>query len=301
MGYFTPFFSIILPTYNRANFIGKAVDSVLSQTFSNFELIIVDDGSEDNTKSIINKFPDSRIRYFWKENGERGAARNYGLLHAKGEFICFLDSDDYYYKNHLQVLKKLVDETQSLCFHPSYEFVNEQGLCLAKVIMDKPISFSQIATHNILSMDAACIHRDIALNHQFSEDRNFIMGEDLHFWLRILSKYKIQTSFKITSAVFEHSKRTVNTINPDKIIYSIKQITNLLENNDLFNERHQVFIPLISGYFHSTAAYFYMCKGSRKKGLKSFVTALKFDFRQLFVLRTLSIIYRFFKPKKTHV
>ncbi len=98
-----PFFSIIIPTYNRASTIARAISSVINQSFGNWELIVIDDGSNDDTKEIVEKFNDVRIRYFWQENQERSAARNYGISLAKGEWICFLDSDDEYLPNHLNV------------------------------------------------------------------------------------------------------------------------------------------------------------------------------------------------------
>ena len=93
-----PYFSIIIPAFNRAHLISKAIDSVIAQTFEDWELIIVDDGSTDNTKDLICNYQekDSRINYIFQKNAERSAARNNGIANAKGEYICFLDSDDYW-------------------------------------------------------------------------------------------------------------------------------------------------------------------------------------------------------------
>ena len=93
-------FSIIIPTYNRAHIILRAIESVKIQTFSNWELIIVDDGSTDHTEDTIRKIDDPRINYFKKNHAERSAARNFGIAKAKGKYICFLDSDDYFLKDH---------------------------------------------------------------------------------------------------------------------------------------------------------------------------------------------------------
>ena len=96
-----PFFSIIIPSYNRAHVLPVTIKSVLHQTYKNWELIIVDDGSIDNTKEVVEKINDTRVRYIYQENAERSAARNNGIRNAKGDWICFLDSDDSYKKNHL--------------------------------------------------------------------------------------------------------------------------------------------------------------------------------------------------------
>ena len=89
------FFSVIIPTYNRAGLIGKAIDSVLAQTFADWELLIIDDGSTDNTRQIVEAYTDRRVKYIYQENAERSAARNNGVAQAAGKYICFLDSDDY--------------------------------------------------------------------------------------------------------------------------------------------------------------------------------------------------------------
>src|SRR5258706_16379849 len=98
-----PLFSVIIPTYNRAEFITRTVNSVLSQTYKSFEIIIVDDGSTDNTENILDPLlkQHSNISYLKKNNQERGAARNFGSYHAKGDYVTFLDSADILYPQHL--------------------------------------------------------------------------------------------------------------------------------------------------------------------------------------------------------
>lgn len=94
--------SVIIPSYNRADKILPAVESVLNQTYTDLELIIVDDGSGDNTKEVIESINDSRIRYVYQENAGACAARNNGINQAKGEYIAFHDSDDIWHKDKLE-------------------------------------------------------------------------------------------------------------------------------------------------------------------------------------------------------
>lgn len=89
-----PAFTVIVPTYNREHFLKRTVDSILAQTFKDFELIIVDDGSVDNTQELVRSYDDHRIIYMYKENGGINSARNMGLQCARGEYIAFCDSDD---------------------------------------------------------------------------------------------------------------------------------------------------------------------------------------------------------------
>lgn len=95
--------SVIIPTHNRAALLAEAIDSVLQQTFSDFELIIVDDGSTDNTPQVVAAYDDPRIAYIRQDGQERGAARNRGVAAAKGEFITFLDDDDWFLPHKLAV------------------------------------------------------------------------------------------------------------------------------------------------------------------------------------------------------
>jgi GalNAc5-diNAcBac-PP-undecaprenol beta-1,3-glucosyltransferase len=104
------FFSVIIPTYNRAQLILETLETVLAQTYQNFEVIIVDDGSTDNTEQIIQKrySTDGRVRYFYKENEERGAARNFGIKQAKGDYAVIFDSDDWMHADHLSIIEKCI-------------------------------------------------------------------------------------------------------------------------------------------------------------------------------------------------
>lgn len=289
-------FSIILPTFNRSKYISIAVKSVLAQTYPFFELIIVDDGSTDNTKQILQEFKDKRIKYFWKINEERGAARNFGIAKSTGAFVCFLDSDDYYYNNHLSVLNQLISTYPGVFYHLSYQIVDENDKVLGKKEIHNEITIEKIKNVNIFSMNATCIKTEIAQQFPFSEDRNFCMGEDLHLWLRLLVRFRVYSSPVITSAIVEHSGRTLNAINPDKVIYSANKLHDLLVQDREFIKVVPNGIPKVLAYFYSTASYFYMRKKESFKGVKALLKAVQLDYRQLFEPRTLSIFYRFLKP-----
>jgi len=97
-----PYFTIVIPSYNRGHIVGRAIESVLNQSYSDFEIIVVDDGSTDNTKEVVCQYMDSRIHYFFQENSGVSAARNTGSKLAKGDYLVFLDSDDYVNDNWLK-------------------------------------------------------------------------------------------------------------------------------------------------------------------------------------------------------
>jgi glycosyltransferase involved in cell wall biosynthesis len=99
-----PFFSIVIPVYNRSCTIGLAVHSCIEQTFSNFEIIVVDDGSTDNLEMAVKNIADDRIRYIYQENAGGAAARNLGIEKSQADFIAFLDSDDTFVKDKLSIV-----------------------------------------------------------------------------------------------------------------------------------------------------------------------------------------------------
>ena len=102
-------FSVILPTFNRAKFIKSTVNSVINQNYLNWELIIIDNFSEDNTQQIIEKFKDSRIKYVkYKNNGIIAKSRNYGIKISNGNYLAFLDSDDYWYQDKLSNISNFI-------------------------------------------------------------------------------------------------------------------------------------------------------------------------------------------------
>ncbi|MCC5943302.1 MAG: glycosyltransferase family 2 protein [Bernardetiaceae bacterium] len=122
-----PFFSVVIPTYNRANRLSNTLDSVLNQSYQNFELILVDDGSTDQTAELIHTHYKDNVRYLPKKNEERSIARNYGFAHAKGEFVVFFDSDDYMHENHLQTLKEAILEHKDYHIFATKFQINTNG------------------------------------------------------------------------------------------------------------------------------------------------------------------------------
>jgi glycosyltransferase involved in cell wall biosynthesis len=101
-----PYFSIVIPVYNKENFISKTIESVLNQNFTDYELIIVNDGSTDQSEAEILAFKDNRIQYFSKKNEGVAFSRNFGIEKATADYICFLDADDYWYPNFLETIHR---------------------------------------------------------------------------------------------------------------------------------------------------------------------------------------------------
>ena len=201
-------FSIIIPTYNRENHLPKAIESVLSQSFTDWELIIVDDGSTDNTSNVVASYNDPRIKYIYQENTERSAARNNGIRNAKGEWICFLDSDDVYAPNHLQVISEYIEKenllTGLIC----------TGLNQQKDLNTKKKTFLNLSNNILTEISEkfliptqVCIHRTILQKDQFNE--RFRLWEDTHLWLRIAAQFPVYQIEVYTSIQNFHDGGTV--------------------------------------------------------------------------------------------
>lgn len=121
-----PKVSVIIPTYNRAKFLSKALESALGQTYDNFEIIIVDDGSTDETRALLLTFKDKRIRILRTENQGVAKARNLGIRKSRGELIAFLDSDDYWLPNKLEKQLELFNDKVGLVYSSSF-IESDQG------------------------------------------------------------------------------------------------------------------------------------------------------------------------------
>ncbi len=104
-----PTVSVIIPTYNRSNLVKEAIESVLQQSFTDFEVIVVDDGSTDDTHSVVQQISNGRIRYHYKDNGGQSSARNLGLVKAKGKYIAYLDEDDLWPSDYLETVVRQLD------------------------------------------------------------------------------------------------------------------------------------------------------------------------------------------------
>jgi glycosyltransferase involved in cell wall biosynthesis len=215
-----PFFSIILPTYNRAALLMNAIRSVIEQEFKDWELIIVDDGSNDVSRSKIEEIQDSRIRYIFQENQGKGPARNRGLDAANGDWICFLDSDDLYYPNHLAVFY------QAIKAHPERK-IFRSGICweTKKGKKCQPFVFKEGKQEQIEYMWKyyfpllnVCIESSLAKAERFE---NYTIGQDKHYVQRLLfstSYYQLEDH---TVYIPLHPNRSVShAYKDDRIIQS---------------------------------------------------------------------------------
>ena len=183
------FVSIIMPTYNCAKFIGKTIESVIAQTYENWELIIVDDCSKDNTEEVVSKYKDNRIKYHRLENNSGAAvARTEAMKKARGSYMSFLDSDDLWKKDKLEKQLEFMNKNNYNFTCTEYEQIDEEGNKLNKVIKVK-----KRADYNRILLDCPVGNSTVMYNVEKLgkfEVPNIRKRNDDALWLQILKKEK---------------------------------------------------------------------------------------------------------------
>jgi glycosyltransferase involved in cell wall biosynthesis len=193
-----PKISVIIPTYNRVHLIKDAIESVFNQTYQDFELIIIDDGSTDSTKEVLAEYGE-RLQYIYQDNQGRSAARNHGIALAKGEFIAFLDSDDVWFPDKLTRQVPILESSpENVALVHGYKCIVNRNLRLmpgwklklrklyslaerGEETYENYLHFNCIFTSTILVRRTAII--------EICGYDNFIESlEDLDFYLRLLLK-----------------------------------------------------------------------------------------------------------------
>lgn len=181
--------SIVIPTYNRAAWVGQAIRSVLAQTVVDLELIVMDDGSTDDTASVIGALPaDGRLRYVLQENSGRSEARNHGLRLAKGEYIGFLDSDDQLLPDALATqLATFAMQPEAGMTVAGYRVVGDQGQALGEF---RPWEWADRSDlqgwlFNCFGMPGTVLHRRTWVEHIGGFDRACEIAEDWDLYLRL--------------------------------------------------------------------------------------------------------------------
>jgi glycosyltransferase involved in cell wall biosynthesis len=187
-----PKVSVIIPTYNRARIVGEAIDSVLSQSYDDFELIVVDDGSTDGTEKLVASYL-PRLTYLYQEHQGVSAARNRGIATARGEYLAFLDSDDLWLKD------KLSSQIHFMASHPEYLVCYTDEIWIRKGVRVNPMKkhrkysgmiFEQCLPLCIVSPSSVLIARTL-LDEIGIFDETFEVCEDYDLWLRIAARYPI--------------------------------------------------------------------------------------------------------------
>lgn len=211
------FISVIVPTYNRADFVGETIESILNQTYKNFELIIVDDGSTDNTEEVIGKFKDSRIKYIKTDNwGGPARPRNTGIKKAKGEYIAFCDDDDIWLPKKLEKQIRVFQiSNETAMLYTRFKTI-EGGVISNKIFPENGIYnsgsiFKSIYLWNFIACSGVMVKRSVLDQvGLFNTDPNLIAVEDADLWLRIALKHIIKCTDDLPLLLYRIQSQSIS-------------------------------------------------------------------------------------------
>ena len=238
--------SVIMPAYNAAMFIEESINSVVGQTYINWELIIVDDGSTDATKAIIQSFikKDSRICYVYQQNGRQGKARNTGIAQAKSSLIAFLDADDIWVKDMLEKQLALINESHAdLVFGYIHHLDIESSYNSAAAkptynSLDGYNGFKELLKGNYIPIFTVLTFKDSILNAGgFKTSEQLQYGEDYDLWLRmLLNGARFQLNNEYLAYYRLHPQQSIRNAE-GKYFQILEMIKNLPEIRDTAKEK----------------------------------------------------------------
>lgn len=294
---FTPYVSIIIPTYNHADFLGKALKSVISQTYKNWEAIIIDNHSTDRTVEVINKFKDPRIKYIKIFNGGILAkSRNLGIKIAKGKWIAFLDSDDWWTDDKLEICFNEVCENDDLVYH-NLEVVHKSKIFFEKKKfkgreLKRPILndllIGAITQGNAIGQSSVIVRKSILIKIKgIDENINLVGSEDYNTWLRVA---QLTNEFKYINKnlgyILIHDS---NVSNKDM---SIPQRQSVVDFMKFFNNEQKLNLEVKLKYMSGSYNYLNNNYGKAKK---DFIFVIKNGFFALKIKSLVKIFLMIFK------
>ncbi len=270
-----PFFTVVIPTYNREDLIQEAIRSVLNQTFGKFELIVVDDHSIDNTNDVVTSFGDDRITYIVNDHTKGGAgARNAGIFRAKGEWVAFLDDDDVWLPEKLELQYKKIKEVNDsvgLIYtgYAAYDFDNKREISL---YMPENEGWLQeyLLYKNVIGTFSIVVIRSNLLRKIGGLDEEFESMQDMELYFRIASLSKIEF-IKDKLTYVRHSNTDRITLNAQK----------RLKGSLSFWKKHEKVINKSSRLKHYTFSRIFLL-ALKQRNWKSMFKALPWTIAGIF-------------------
>ena len=275
--------SVIIPLYNKEKTVANTIQTVLGQTFRDFEIVIVDDGSTDGSAGEVGKIDDSRIRLIRQQNAGVSAARNKGVEEAMGEYVAFLDADDEWKPDYLATQYALTQKYPDCgVFAVNYETRDAQGKTTPTIIRKLPFSGSdgiltnyfEVASHSnppICSI-SVMVRKDAILSIG-GFPVGIKSGEDLLTWARLACRYKIAYC-RISLAIFNVEGYEVSE-KPKRIPSDVDVV-----GNELAKLRQEYQPPHIDAYlstWHKMRSSVYMRLRMRKRSIKEAIIGLRYD------------------------
>lgn len=275
--------SIIVPIYNAESTLEKCINSLISQTYKNIEIILVDDGSPDSSSKICKNFSmkDNRIKVYHKENGGVSSARNYGLIHANGEYISFVDPDDWVESNMIEMMMKaILNDNADVCicgYERAFKSIREhveRHTFPKEIVLDKALIFDRFLGSNGWGT--------AAWNKIFSKNsingimyQNLKIGEDAVFCFDSLYKANKVT---VISDIYYHyiiSKNsvTISKFNKDKLYDYIYSRQYIAKHLDSFPDKVKIkaYNEYAMSYYYSISSYMFISNYKLKKDYNDIV------------------------------
>lgn len=225
--------SVIMPVFNAEEFLVESIESVIAQTYSNWELIIVNDGSTDSSAEIIDTYAtsDKRIRSLWQPNGKQGKARNLGIKQCSGHLLAFLDADDYWFPEFLEEQLNYLNATKSDLV---FSRINREGVPDFAGHAESPVTLSGVdGLRKLLKANIICIHTVLVkkecVKHAglFSASDELQYGEDFELWLKIIGlNYTCRENPKPLAFYRSHNMQSSKNVK-SKYLQIVKMISSL--------------------------------------------------------------------------
>ncbi|ATA74632.1 MULTISPECIES: glycosyltransferase family 2 protein [Capnocytophaga] len=242
--------SIITPMYNGAKYVGQTIESVLLQSYQNWEMLIVDDGSKDNSVEIVREYTekDKRIKLIQQKNGGSASARNNALRNAQGRYICFLDSDDLLESSFFEKQLSFLKEKNAALVFASYNRIDENGnQKLKPFIVPEKVTYNSLLKTCPISCLTSVYDKSVT-GEQFFREELKSLRDDFAFWLEILKKIKVAygnkevlASYRVFSSSTTGNKKKV--IKPQFLVYY------KVEKLGLFKSLYYLAHWAINGFF----------------------------------------------------
>jgi len=269
-----PYFTIVIPTHNRADLIDQSLRSLQRQTFTDFECIVVDDGGSDDTRARVQDLNDLRFRYLWKEHNERGAARNKGAEESRGEYIYYLDSDDLLAPD---ALRRVHDSTSQECPPVVISRLTFRTSNGATSFANWPYGrrYKSALMRRNLGGGCAYLRRDVALSVRFVEHPDFTVGEDWDLVLRLAARYPFRFSPLFDRIVSVHDNNTMAVVSAERIRASSELLLSSLRADEPFMRAYGGFLPAIGAEMLSLAALHSSLSGERQRAAAFLSQALR--------------------------
>jgi glycosyltransferase involved in cell wall biosynthesis len=246
-------FSIVVPTYNRAHLIEPTLRSLLKQEFPDYEIIVVDDGSEDATDHVVAGINSPKIRYYKRKNAERAASRNFGVTVSLGRYINFFDSDDIALPHHLSIANSMiVTHSYPDWFYLGCDVINQKGERISWATLPLQANLRlQFVKGNPLATGGVFLRRDIALTHRFNEERKLSGSEDYELWLRLIVRYPLYFANNVTNLLVEHPERSVHLLNGQKLVDRIFYLRKFIAQDSVVKAELKNNYRVLNGYLYS--------------------------------------------------